>query len=258
MARSVTTIYNEMIAEKVSSGELDELNTVSNVAIYKAIFWVVAFAIHIHEALFDQLRTEVDAIVQKNRIGTPDWYINLALDFQIGYDLIVSPLNELTYLVDDEDARIVARAAFEESNGELTIKVAKLTNNVLGPLTADELAQFSAYIERVKLVGTIVNTISLAPDELETEFNIYYNPIYSEAEVLERVNAQITDFVNNFNFGGVLYRSAFIDSMLAVEGVEDIEITYIQPLNGADFGRKYSTASGYFRFDDLAIAFISI
>jgi hypothetical protein len=253
MARTTQEIYNGMIAEKANRSELDSLNSSSNIAFYKGVFWVVAFAIHLLEVLFDSLRTEVNEIIDQARIGTPDWYIGLALEFQIGYDLVATENNILQYPIIDEDAQIISRAAFKEDGGELTLKLAKGEVGALEALTPEELGQFSNYIEREKLAGTTVNSISLDADSLEIDVEIFYDGIFSQAVMNQRVTDAITAYQLSFPFDGLIYRSQLINLLLDVEGVEDVVISRLEAIQGettTPIVRVYETEAGYFAFDE--------
>lgn len=252
MARTIQQIYDSMIAEKSRRPELNGLDSSSNVAFYKGSFWVVAFAIFLLESLFDELRIEINEIISKARIGTPDWYIGLALEFQLGYDLVITGDNIIQYAIVDQEAQIVSRAAFTEANGELTLKLAKGEIGALEALSAEELSQFANYIEKVKLAGTKVNTISLAADMLQIDVEIFYDGIFSPAIMDQRVTDAITAYQLSFPFDGLIYRSQLINLLLDVEGVEDVVISRLDAIQGettTPIVRVYETGAGYFSFD---------
>jgi hypothetical protein len=46
MARSIEEIYNEMLAEKANHSQLDSLTSTSQAAVWRGLFWVVAFGIY--------------------------------------------------------------------------------------------------------------------------------------------------------------------------------------------------------------------
>ena len=54
MARSVDTIYADLIAKKESDSNLDALNSKSKTAIWRLWLYIVAYATNVLESLFDK------------------------------------------------------------------------------------------------------------------------------------------------------------------------------------------------------------
>jgi len=102
MARSISVIFDEIIDEKETFTSLDalvpnpdssqtflaDLTSTSKVAIWRLIFWVVAFAIHAHEKLFDEHVKVVEARALEIIPGTTLYYVVESKKFQNGDDLI--------------------------------------------------------------------------------------------------------------------------------------------------------------------------
>jgi hypothetical protein len=253
MARTTQEIFNQMLAEKANHPELDGLNSTSSTAVYRLFMWVVAYAIYIHETFFDIHKAEVNELINSKRLGTPEWYIGIAQDFQLGHDLEVFADNTLGYGTTDEAAKIISRASFKEDSGILTLKVAKGEIGALEALTSEELRQFSNYVEKIKIAGTKVNNISLPGDSLQIDAAIYYDGIYSQAVMEQRVNDTIRNYELNFPFDGMLYKAEFVKMLLNIEGVVDVQInglTVVQGETTTIIDRQYETASGYFYYDN--------
>lgn len=251
--RTIEQIYNEMIADMSARPELAGLNSVSQTAIYKGLFYVVAAAIFILEGFFEALKEQVNGIVRRRNIGSPEWYIGLALDFQVGYSLITTDDNRLIYPVNDPAAKIITRASFKEDGGELTLKLAKGSIGNLTPLVGEEITQFNSYIERAKIAGTRVNSISLPADTLTIDADIYYQGVFSQAVMNQRIQEAINVYQLNFPFDGIIYRSAIINILLRIEGVIDVVINDLVAVQGSEttpIVREYETEAGYFVFDN--------
>jgi hypothetical protein len=253
MARLTQEIFDEMLTEKAKYRELDGLSSASATAIYRLFMWVIAYAVYIHETFFDIHKGEVNALINSRRLGTPEWYISIAQEFQLGYNLEVFSDNTIGYGTIDEAAKIISRAAFKEDAGTLTLKVAKGEAGALEALTFEELLQFSNYIEKIKIAGTKVNNISLPGDILRINAEIYYSGIYSQAVIEQRLNDTIRNYELNFPFNGMLYKAEFVRILLGVEGIADVKIIDLTVVQGATttvVDRQYETASGYFYYDN--------
>ena len=114
MARSLNTIYNDLIASKETDSTLDSLlpnpdnwstlytnanfkllaNTivknlsVSKVAVWRLFTYIFAYAIWVHEQLFEQSKTEIDNITINRVFGQLPWYVEKAKLFQLGDELV--------------------------------------------------------------------------------------------------------------------------------------------------------------------------
>ena len=102
MARTIQQIFDEMIAEKEtftslddlvpnpdsSQTFLDDLTSASKVAIWRLMFWVVAFAIFVHEKLFDQHVIDIEARAKEIIPATTRFYVIESKKFQLGDSLI--------------------------------------------------------------------------------------------------------------------------------------------------------------------------
>jgi hypothetical protein len=255
MARTTQEIFDLMLAEKAKRSQLNGLSSTSATAIYRLFMWVVAYAIYVHETFFDIHKADVNALINSKRLGTPEWYVDIAKEFQLGYDLEVLADNTLGYGTIDEAAKIVSRASFKEKEGGgvLTLKVATGELGDLKAFSSEHLLQFANYMERRKFAGTEINKISLPGDILRINAEIYYQGIYSQAVIEQRLNDKIRNYELNFPSDGMLYKAEFVRMLLNVEGIADVKIndlTVVQGETTTVIDRKYETASGYFYYDN--------
>ena len=73
MARSITTIQNEIIAAKTADSNLNSLNSPSAVAIWRLWSRIIAGAIETQEQLWDVFKAELEQIAREAVPGTADW-----------------------------------------------------------------------------------------------------------------------------------------------------------------------------------------
>lgn len=248
MAKTYQECYDELLAQKNSITALDTLNSTSNTAIYKLWISVMALAYMAMSYLFESHKTEVDLIVASAPVGTPAWYAEKALAFQLGDDIQIIN-NVITYPVGSTGAKIVTRAvAKNTSEGFCAIKVAKGTAGALEELTTTEFAQFNTYIDKIQFAGTRLSCINLPADLLTVSANITYDAIYAPEAVKADVITAINQFLANMPFDGLLYREKLRDAVQAVTGVVDVEfvsMTAIAENITYPIGQFYELRSGY-------------
>lgn len=276
MARTITEIYDAMAAEKASLATLsalqpdldtsqqllDDLATPSRVARWRLLLWVCAFAIWVHETLFDAHRAEVDALILAKEPGTTRWYADVAKRFQYGYDLAWDG-TKYVYATNDEAARIVQRSACIESPGTLKtlIKVAKLDGDGLPtPLATAELEAFEAYIDQVKVAGTDTQVLSLEADRLRIRYTVYYDPLVLDATggllvdaAVRPVDEAITAYIQDLPFNGTLVLSKLTDAVQNAQGVDDPVLTLAEATYGtlpfAPIADRYVARAGHMAID---------
>ena len=135
----------------------------SAVSVETCILYVAAACAALLEHMFDWFTEDVDNIVDNERYGRKGWYEKTAKAFQYqdgdgtDYELNIDTGVYDTVVDDSDEARIVKHASAEATNGiGVRLKVAKEDNGALAPLTSDELAAFTTYINRLKPAGVPV------------------------------------------------------------------------------------------------------
>lgn len=243
MARSLTAIYDALALEKSTHNELDllqpdidtaqqlaaDLDSASQVARWRLMLWVVAVCVWTEEKLWDIFRAEVEALAAASHVGTPRWYVDQSLRFQYGFPLVDID-GVFQYATDEPAARIVIRAAIVEQGSVVLLKVAKDTGGgVLGPLSAPERAAFDAYIDDIKMAGTIVNVLTADPDTLQVQYDVYYDPLVMAADGSLLLNGGVRPVDDAINallaalpFNGALSLEALDDAVQAAQGVKDL------------------------------------
>lgn len=273
MARTIQEIYDAMALEKseqsaltglvpevdTAQALLQDVTSPSKVARWRLWLWVVATAMWVHEKLWDQHRAEVDAIVAAAHIGTPRWYVQQALAFQYGYELVLVG-NVFQYPAIVPEAQIVKRAAIVETGGTAILKVAKLVSGVVTALTSAEVAAFSAYIDDIRLAGTAINILTDDPDLLHVEYTVEYDPnvltstgaLITDPDVFP-VRDAITAFIANLPFNGKLVLNNMTDAVQAATGVVNPTLTTARAKWGAlpyaAINVRYSSHAGHMAID---------
>ena len=200
----------------------------SAVSVETCILYVVAACAALLEYMFDWFTEDVDNIVNNERYGRKGWYEKTAKAFQYqdgnGVDYALD-IDTGEYAIDDEEARIVKHASAEAGNGiGVRLKVAKESNGALAPLTTDELAAFTTYINRLKPAGVPVTVISRNPDRLAVGMAVYYDPlVFNAATALQKVKETVSGYLNSIEFNGEFVTMTMVDRLQSVPGLDIIE-----------------------------------
>lgn len=229
------------------------------------VFWSL-------QSLFNLHVKEVNDIIDTKNPHNVRWYAHVAKQFRYGYNL--QPDSD-KYKEEDLTAEeldtcmVVKHAAVVEQPEKLDIKVARIVNGILNPLTGAQLSAFTSYMERVKDAGVHLNIINKPADELRIHLYIYYNPLVLTAEG-KRIDGtndtpiadKIRLFLANMPFNGELVLAYLIDALQAVDGVVIPELSLCEYQYGGitftPISVKYLPLSGYFTIadKDLIIQYI--
>lgn len=256
MARTLEEIQQAIIDDKNSRPELAALDNASNAAIWRLWVYVVAFAIWLHENLWDVAEVKLEEKAASLQVGTSRWYVVKALDFQMDDTLEFDPSTyQVRYPEGSTGEKIVKRASISGTGSVSVLKVAK--EPTLGSpekLSAPELAQFVSYIDQIQFAGAQINVLSIDGDELKLFGDVYYVATFDQALIQANVEAAINDYLANLDFDGRLLINKLIDAVQAVEGVTDFYVTTSEAKNSVanvhnPFGRTYAPLSGYIFID---------
>lgn len=286
MARSIATIYNEIINEKQQQTALgallpaeekfdsflNDLTTNSRVALWRLWAYITAVAINVHEQLWDIFKIDLKKIIEGAIYGTPAWYEQQSLQFQLGDPLIIAN-NQVTYENPDPDKRIIKKVALIEPpkrvEGEndadestrqdwmVILKVAKETNGALSPLETNELVAFKEYIRIIKPAGINLNVISLSADYLRIQCEIFYDPLREADEIKNSVKTAVENYLLRLDFNGVVFIQKITDAIQQVDGINNVSLLQCQARVGNEdraftAAGTYETAAGYIVLEDKA------
>lgn len=276
MARTTDQIYNALttryVAEMNAIGIVVDPSTWSQTNLQRLLFFCVAFVCKTLEEAFDQHKAEIDYTISLMKPHSLRWYAEKAKAFRYGQSLVA----EADYYSDAgltpgqiEAMKIIAYAAVVEVARGLRIKVAKLVNGELAPLTPQELDAFKAYMAIVKDAGVKLDITSTVADALKLSLRIKYNPLVLDGNgqridgtAATPVPDAIREFLKNLPFNGVFSTAKLVDAIQKVDGVNDPKVDLVQTQYGAlpftSVDIDYTPDSGYLRITigDLTIQFI--
>lgn len=273
MARSTQEIYNEIIAEKNTKVELNELTPVitdaqtyledlgtnSRVQDWRVWTWLFSWAASKLERFWDQAKDEIAAVAASAHYGALPWYRPMAFYFQLGHDIEWID-NKFQYAEIDAEARIIKKATAVELTltSEVVVKVAKEAGV---PLSETERTAVQAYFEEMSPPGINVTVVSQDPDDVRVDIDVYYDALVlaadgsllSDAAVFP-VEDALLSYLANIDFdGGKLVKTFMQDSLQDVEGVVNPIVRAVSTRVGAApfvaIGDEKLPESGHFTID---------
>ena len=241
MARTVAEIKKTMtdafmadatIREKYGLKEGSTWNgSFSSVSLENIIFFIVAACCHVLESIFELYIKDVDEKISMAVVASVPWYYKMAKAFQYGDQLV---LNETTqqygYAIIDGSKQVVKYAAVRDRGTSVQILVSGDKNGMPVALSNDVLTVFKQYMNRVKVAGVILGITSKRGDYLSIEANISVDPLvideegYRLSDGTKPVESAIEEHLKNIKYGGTFNKTKLVNAILAVDGVEDVEL----------------------------------
>lgn len=279
MARTITTIYDELVAEMASydsmtglstgadyaAALISKLDSGSRVAIWSLYLWVVAFGIWTLEQLFDNHKAEVEVMAAATISGNAAWLVRQAKVFEAGNSsIVVTPSFTVSYAVSNPEARIVSHAAVTREYGRAVLKVAKAYSGLPVPLSDLELGQLATYINHVMYAGSKVVVVSRAADKMKVGGTIYYDGLLNPADVEAAIEAKLSAYLNVAPFDSLISLAKVTDQIQSVDGVLDIGTSIFCRRNGDSYstnptpGPTYMPWSGFVTLDMLDLTFVAV
>lgn len=272
MARSVETIYADLIAKKEADSRLDALTTSSKTSIWELFIYIISYGTWLLETMFDTHKAEVSEIISTLKPHTARWYRNKALAFIYGADLYEDTDVFNTEGWSDEliqQNKIIKYAAVTEavSESRLIVKIAtEDTATKLAPITTAQFNAFVPYIEEIKDAGVKITVINYLPDILRLQLQIYYDPLLLNAQGVSIVSGTkpveiaLQEFMKELPFNGELILANLIDKLQQTEGVKIPHLVQAQTKWINDDGTTYGDweniavkkipTSGYFEIEN--------
>lgn len=271
MARTITIIYDSLIAEKQAqsalnslSGEgtgsyaaqlISDLNSGSKVALWRLLLWLVAFAAWTIENLMDNFKVEITTLAQESIAGNSAWLVAQAQLFEYGNTtLSVSSDRKAVYATSNTANQIIKFAAVGRENGIAVLKVAKADK---ASLSSPELLAFTAYIDRIRFAGTRISVVSRAANYLNVGGVVYYSGLANLSEVQSNVSAAITAALNNIAFNTEVDFAKLTDAVQAVDGISTLRLRFY--LGSAELtDPTWLPSSGFALLDSLEPDWIAV
>lgn len=271
MARSVEVIQEQILTSIENNTNLADLNSTSKVALYRLFAYIIAYAIYLHEVIFDTHKEEVDTAINNQKTGRLSWYRTVALNFQYGFDLLEDQdVFDNTGATEEQiaDSKIIKYAAVNESDtSRVVIKIAREIDGELQPIDAAQRAAFDAYLEEVRYAGVKHTVVNYLPDKLFLNLQIERDPLVLDENGMSILNGNypvqeaIEAYMKLLPFNGEFVVFDFLKYIEAnAEGVItptaiNIESSFIDPLTDA-YGEPVSIPiktipfSGYFKVEN--------
>lgn len=295
MARTLTQIYNSLIASKESKTSLNTLlpnpdnwNTlytnenfkllaativkslsISKVAIWRLISYIVAYTIWTHEQLFDTAKEEINTLVENRVFGQLPWYVTKAKEFQLGDELIFINNEYYGYENIDETKRIVTQASSTVSEGVILVKAAKGDVGSFEKLNDSEKTALQIYFlgnngfnadDGIAPAGAKMRIVSEDPDDMKMHVDVFVDPLVIDTNGLllsdgttKPVEDAVTAYIQQLPFNAVFTVAGLTDSIQAVNGVVNVVVkfcdakfssaAYTDIMNAT--GQQYIANSGY-------------
>ena len=284
MARTTQQIFDSMVAEglaqatQMSNADLVAMfSNTSKVAVWKLLFYVMAFAIMTFETLLDTFSLTVDTKINTMRAHTLTWYAEKGKAFQWTYSLFpdndqFNPSSSTKSIV---ESLVVAYCACTETTIDnirvLLIKVAGLSGSNLAPLTNEQYLAFQIYMQTIKDAGVPLHFYNRAADLIKVSVNVYYNPMLLDNNGLRTDGSShpLSDAANNYlltmGFDGQFINAAFIDALQNSYGVSrrKVDLLGVQRKDMSGVWQNVSSSfipdAGYcvFDTDGLTINYIA-
>ncbi len=263
-ARTFTDILNGTRQNWIDNQKLSELYTLdvtkswsdqfSGVSLESLLTYVFSYCIWIFERIVCNTADEVIASIESKQLFSVPWYVAIAKAFQLGYELVYNAETyEFSYAKTDSDAQIIKYVAIRQRQVEGVTKLQVFATKAnKSAMTADELAAFSAYIESKGAAGTHFQFISLAPDQLVINADVYYNAqvLKANGEKLtdgtKPVDLAIADYLNNILYAGAFNRTKLTDKIQQADGVTDVVLGDIRLNGDLNNNREFESESGFY------------
>lgn len=209
----------------------------SKVDPFNLLIDVVSLCMFTFEVLVDQLLAVLRAAAAKAIAGNNAWIRDQMLKFQYGD--VINMVNFVpTYPVVDETKRIITQCAVKDAgSGVVAIKIAKGSAPPFTPLTSPELIAAKNYYygtstaQGIGFSGVKAAFITLDPDRMMVEAQIYFQGQYIQATVKSNVIAAINTFLQSFTneaFDGRVFMIRLVDAVQAVPGVTRCRLTSVR------------------------------
>jgi len=231
--RTIDAIFQELLIEKqtlaslnglLADGITDENSLITALGNSKVAEWVlflynIAVQIHLTEIRSLSAVGDIDLIFETKRVATGRWYIEKSLEFQVDDTLIIDPVTyQVEYDPINTDAQIIGSCTIKTFSNKLFLKVRRKDTDIL---TANELTQFTTYINELKTAGTQVIVENYPGDMLKLNMTIIYDGTKNLTSVTALVEGVINEYIVNLDFDSKFITSAMIDRLQALDEVLD-------------------------------------
>ncbi|MGR3790031.1 nucleotidyltransferase [Flavobacterium sp. TN-1] len=272
MARTEKEIHDQILNELYTSSVLDIQAPLSSANLFYRFTRINAAVIQTFEKLMDTHKTQIDTAIYEYKPGTARWYRNMALAFQMGFDLLPDDdqfNNSNATSEQIEASKIVKYCSIPEEGVEssrLIIKIAGEQGDILRKLSDSELVSFTDYIKKIRYAGVKFLIVNNPADKLLLQMKIYVNPLVIGNDGVnirtgsKSVELALKNYLKSLPFDGELIINDLIAKLREVDGVENVNISNIQSSKYNNDTRSYEgfksiniktiPEAGYFELDN--------
>jgi hypothetical protein len=264
MARTVSQIQQQLLENIAADSTLGPLLTsTSKRAIYRLLCFIVATAVAGLEQLQDVYTTYIESVAARSAAASILWIQSKMFEFQYSSTSpqVIQLINTVPqYPVVDTNLRIITACSVSSTtSNSVVIKVAK--GSPLQALSTLERSAAQSYIDYIGVAGIKYDVVSLNPDKLYVQADIYYNGQYSsiiQAQTIATLN-QFLQQLSLTNFDGSLKMTDLEACLRNANGVVDVVLKNVRGredsvafVNGIDLilntavqQRQWKTVAGY-------------
>jgi len=260
-ARTIEAIFSDLLLEKQTlpnlAGLIDGsvtdvptlITSLENGTAAEWVMWLynTAVAIHLTEVAMVTGITDIQDLLDANRVPNERWYIEKALDFQYGDTLVIDPITyQVTYTIISEANKIIGSCTTKLVDNSLYLKVRRVDTDIL---SNDELVAFQYYLSKVKAAGTRVIVENFEADNITLNMEVYYAGNYNVGSITSQVEAAINSYLENVEFDSKIIVNKLLDNLQSIVGVIDPRVISASALdslgNTTTFTHEYRTNAGY-------------
>ncbi len=275
MARTLTEISQAIKADFVANLTLQSVygldatmsfdDQVSRVSVEAVLIYVWSMAVFMHESYIDSKTAEIERNIASEYPFSIPWYSGISLAFQLGDSLAFDESTyKFSYPIIDATKQIIKFTTVRQRQIEGVTKLQIFaTKATKAALTTDELAAFSSYITQRGAAGTHFQFISLAPEQLELNLTVYYDPQILKAtgeklsDGIKSVDTAINAYLDTIKYGGVFNRTRQTDAIQLADGVNDIILRDVKVNGDLNNDREFESASGFYVAQTINVTYIA-
>ena len=265
--KTIDEIYSQKLLDKqtltslnalVDNGITDEQSLIAALNAGDGsdwILWLYNDSVTSHESELHTLSAvnDINELFAAKTVGTPRWYVEEALKFQLGYTYSENVItHQLEYAEIDVDAQIIGSSTILEVGNEVFMKVRRKDTDIFN---AGEQVQFESYMKALKEGGTQINVENFTADEFSLNMTIIYDGTQDLNDVKSQVESTILSYLNNIEFDSKFITSKMIDQLQLLTVVIDPRFDSGSVINSLSedepFTHEYITTSGYGKINPL-------
>lgn len=282
MARTVSEIKQSMTTVFMQNTTIQSLYGIDpayafedqfSIVSFESVFWgIAALIVWTLETIFDTHKTEVETMIAEQKVPTLNWYRNLGLSFQYGfnYDPVTRYFVNGTSTEDQiEASKVIKYCSVTDHIAQnvvlISMKIATEENGEIVPVSDTFGLAFKEFLNKARAAGDNIEVVNYLPDILQLQFKIAYNPLILNSSGMSILNANypvqetIKTFLKNLPFNGELVVQDLREAIAETEGVLriqelSVQSKWIEP--GVGYGQFQPITiskipkSGHFKIED--------